>query len=184
MSTFRRVSFLASLSSAIFLAACSSTPVAPAASAPAPAPAAPAPVAAAPAAAPVPTAVQAKAATPEYLNPESVLFKSRSVYFDFDKYTVKQEGLALLEQHGKFLAANPNVSIKVEGNADERGGAEYNLALGQKRADAVVKVLKTFGVKDNQLEAVSFGKEKPKATGHDAESYAENRRGDLAYPSK
>ena len=183
MSTFRRVTLLASLSSAIFLAACSSTPVAPAASAPAAAPAAPAPVAEAPAA-PVATTVVAKAAIPDYLNPDSALYKNRSVFFDFDKYDVKPEGLELLKLHGAFLAGHPDVSIKVEGNADERGGAEYNLALGQKRADAVVKVLKTFGVKENQLEAVSYGKEKPKATGHDAASYAENRRGDLAYPSK
>ena len=119
-----------------------------------------------------------------YLDPNNPLAKQRSVYFDFDKSEVKPEGLPVLELHGKFLAANPSVSIKVEGNADERGGAEYNLALGQKRADAVVKVLKSFGVKDSQLEAISYGKEKPKALGHDEASHAENRRADLAYPSK
>jgi len=187
MSTFRRVTLLASLTSAMILAACSSTPVAPAASAPAAAPAAAAPAAAAPAATQAPAAAPVAAtpkAVPAYLDPSNILFTSRSVYFDFDKSAIKPEGLTLLEQHGKFLAANPGVSIKVGGNADERGGAEYNLALGQKRADAVVKALKSFGVKDSQLEAVSYGKEKPKATGHDEVSYAENRRADLDYPAK
>jgi peptidoglycan-associated lipoprotein len=185
MNSFNRVALMASLTTALFLGACSSTPVAApaapvAAAAPAVVEAAPAP--AAPKAVNVaPTAMRA---LPAYLDPANALSTSRSVYFDFDKSAVKPEGLGVLELHGKYLAANPGVSIKVEGNADERGGAEYNLALGQKRADAVVKVLKTFGVKDSQLEAVSYGKEKPKATGHDEKSYAENRRGDLAYPSK
>jgi peptidoglycan-associated lipoprotein len=76
------------------------------------------------------------------------------------------------------------VSIKIEGNTDERGGAEYNLALGQKRAEAVSRALKIFGVKDAQMEAVSFGKEKPKVLGHDDASYAQNRRADLDYPAK
>jgi peptidoglycan-associated lipoprotein len=86
--------------------------------------------------------------------------------------------------HGKFLASHPLLAIKIEGNADERGGAEYNLALGQKRAEAVSKALKIFGVKDSQMEAVSFGKEKPKALGHEEASYAQNRRADLDYPVK
>jgi peptidoglycan-associated lipoprotein len=72
----------------------------------------------------------------------------------------------------------------VEGNTDERGGAEYYLALGQKRAEAVVKALKVLGAKDGQLEAVSYGKEKPKASGHDEAAYSQNRRADLVYPSK
>ncbi len=88
----------------------------------------------------------------------------------------------MLELHGKYLAANPQIVIKVQGNTDEKGGAEYNLALGQKRAEAVVKMLKIYGVKDSQLEAVSFGKEKPKALGHDDAAHAQNRRADLAYP--
>ena len=90
----------------------------------------------------------------------------------------------MLEMHGKFLSANPKVSIRVQGNADERGSAEYNLALGQKRADAVVRSLKIYGVKDSQMESVSFGREKPKALGHDEPAWAENRRVDLEYPSK
>ena len=182
MKAFRRLTLLASLTAAMFLGACSSTPVAPeAAPAPAPMAAAPAMPAAPMAAESAPVAMKQMA---PYLDPQNALYQKRSVYFDFDKSDIKAEGLNVLALHGKFLAANPGVMIKVEGNADERGGAEYNLALGQKRADAVVKALKTFGVKDAQLEAVSYGKEKPKATGHDEASYAENRRADLAYPSK
>ena len=123
-------------------------------------------------------------ALPAYLDPNSSIYKNRSVYFDFDKYAVKAEFNDLIADHGKFLAANPNVAIKVEGNTDERGGAEYNLALGQKRAQAVITALKVYGVKDSQMEAVSYGKEKPKATGSDDASRAQNRRADLAYPSK
>ena len=185
MNSFNRVALMASLTTALFLGACSSTPVTPTAAAPA---AAPAVVAPAPAAAAAPKTVSEAASTmkmlPPYLDPANALSKDRSVYFDFDKSDVKAEGMDVLKLHGMYLAANPALSVKVEGNADERGGAEYNLALGQKRADAVVKVLKTFGVKDSQLEAVSYGKEKPKATGHDEQSYAQNRRADLAYPSK
>ena len=121
---------------------------------------------------------------PPYLDPNSALSKQRSFYFDFDVYSIKPEYASQLELSGKFLAANPKVKIKVEGNADERGSAEYNLALGQKRADAVTKALKVYGVADSQLESVSFGREKPKATGHDETSWAQNRRVDLDYPTK
>ena len=90
----------------------------------------------------------------------------------------------MLELHGRYLSGNPTLSIRVEGNADERGSTEYNLALGQKRAEAVVRALKVYGVKDSQVEAISWGKEKPKAMGHDEAAWAQNRRVDLAYPSK
>ncbi|MYN45680.1 peptidoglycan-associated lipoprotein Pal [Pseudoduganella sp. FT93W] len=149
----------------------------------APAPA-PEPVKAAPAPAPAPVAAPVPVSVPAYLDPNSSIYKNRSVYFDFDKYNVKPEFEALVADHGKFLSANPNVAIKIEGNTDERGGAEYNLALGQKRAQAVVTALKVFGVKDSQMEAISYGKEKPKATGKDEASYSQNRRADIVYPSK
>ena len=118
---------------------------------------------------------------PAYLDPNSSIYKNRSVYFDFDKYTVKPEFDALVADHGKFLAANPNVAIKVEGNTDDRGGAEYNLALGQKRAEAVRKSMTALGVAEGQIEAVSLGKEKPKAEGHNEEAWAQNRRADIVY---
>jgi len=161
------------------LSACSTPAPAPVAPAPAPEP-----VKAAPAPAPAPVAAPVPVSVPAYLDPNSSIYKNRSVYFDFDKYNVKPEFEALVADHGKFLSANPNVAIKIEGNTDERGGAEYNLALGQKRAQAVVTALKVFGVKDSQMEAISYGKEKPKATGKDEASYSQNRRADIVYPSK
>jgi peptidoglycan-associated lipoprotein len=160
------------------LSGCSTTP--PAAPAAAPVPVQPQPVPAAPA----PVAAPLTQALPAYLDPNSSIYKNRSVYFDFDSYSVKPEFGAMLADHGKFLVANPGVQIRVEGNTDERGGAEYNLALGQKRAEAVVKALKVYGVQDKQMEAVSYGKEKPKASGHDEAAMAQNRRVDLGYPGK
>lgn len=133
---------------------------------------------------PVSKTVIAPVVLPPYLDPASLLNQKRSVYFDFDQFTVRPEFTSVLELHGKYLAANPQIVIKVQGNTDEKGGAEYNLALGQRRADAVVKVLKLYGVKDSQLEAVSFGKEKPRAVGHDEAAQAQNRRADLSYPEK
>jgi peptidoglycan-associated lipoprotein len=119
---------------------------------------------------------------PAYLDPKSAISRQRSIYFDYDIFAVKPEFAQMLETHGKYLVANPKVSIQVQGNADERGSAEYNLALGQKRADAVVRALKVYGVKDAQMEATSFGGEKPKAMGHDEASWSQNRRVDLDYP--
>jgi peptidoglycan-associated lipoprotein len=119
----------------------------------------------------------------DHLDPNSLISKERSVYFDYDKFDVKSSQAAVVERHGKYLASKAPLAIRVEGNADERGGREYNLALGQKRADAVARALKVYGVSDKQVEAVSFGKEKPRATGHDEASWAENRRVDLSYPA-
>jgi peptidoglycan-associated lipoprotein len=124
------------------------------------------------------------AAIPPYLDPKNELATNRSVWFDYDVFVVKSEFDQMLQLHGKYLASNPKLSIRVEGNADERGSAEYNLALGQKRADAVVRALKVFGVANSQVEAVSWGREKPKAVGHDEDAWAQNRRVDLVYPSK
>ena len=186
MIHFNRLALMASMASAMLLGACSSTPVAPVAAAPVATPQPATAIVQAPAAAPklaTPTPVS-KSELAAYLDPANPLSRDKSVYFDFDQYGVKPEGQRVLELHGKYLADHAGVKIKVEGNADEQGGAEYNLALGQKRADAVVKVLKVFGVKDAQMEAVSFGKEKPKALGHDEQSRAQNRRVDLSYPAK
>ena len=113
-------------------------------------------------------------------DPASVLAK-RSIYFDLDKYDVKAEFTPLIEAHGKYLASHPNRKVIIQGNTDERGGSEYNLALGQKRAEAVRRALAAAGAKDSQMEAISFGKEKPKATGSNEAAWAENRRADLAY---
>jgi peptidoglycan-associated lipoprotein len=108
------------------------------------------------------------------------LFK-RSVYFDFDSYAVKSEYQATLQAHANYLKANKDRKIKIEGNTDERGTTEYNLALGQRRSEAVRKSLTLLGVPDSQIEAVSFGKEKPKAQGSNEAAWQENRRADIAY---
>jgi peptidoglycan-associated lipoprotein len=105
----------------------------------------------------------------------------RLVYFDYDSYVVKPQFQALLDAHARFLKANPARKVNLEGHTDERGGREYNLALGQKRAEAVRRSLTLLGVSDSQLEAVSFGKEKPVALGTDEASLAQNRRVELTY---
>ncbi|HET8870562.1 MAG TPA: peptidoglycan-associated lipoprotein Pal [Aquabacterium sp.] len=102
----------------------------------------------------------------------------KSVYFDFDSFVVKDDYKPVVEGNGKYLMASGKKAA-IEGNTDERGSKEYNLALGQKRAEAVVKALTLVGVKADQLEAVSFGEEKPVGTGHDEESWAKNRRVDI-----
>jgi peptidoglycan-associated lipoprotein len=121
---------------------------------------------------------------PAHLDPNSPISKNRSVYFDFDKFQVKDEYKSVVESHGKYVGSQGTLKIKIEGNADERGGREYNLALGQKRAEAVARALKIYGVKDQQVEAVSFGSEKPVASGHDEAAWAKNRRADVSYVGK
>ncbi len=103
------------------------------------------------------------------------------IYFDFDSYVLKPEFQGAIEAHAKYLLANKARKVSVEGNTDERGGREYNLALGQKRAEAVRRALSLLGVSDSQVEAVSFGKEKPAATGSDEASMAKNRRAEINY---
>ena len=104
----------------------------------------------------------------------------RSVYYEFDRYDVKPEYRALVQSHARWLVANPTARLTIEGNTDERGSREYNVALGQRRAESVTKMMQVMGVKPEQIEAVSFGKEKPRATGHDEAALAENRRSDFA----
>lgn len=116
----------------------------------------------------------------ELNNPNSPLAK-RSVYFDFDSYAVKDEYQSLLQAHAQYLKTHPERHVLIQGNTDERGTSEYNLALGQKRAEAVRRALSLMGVPDSQMEAVSLGKEKPVAQGHDEASWAQNRRADLVY---
>lgn len=113
-------------------------------------------------------------------DPNSILSK-RSIYFDFDSFSIKDEAKPLVEAHAKFLREHPELKVLIQGNTDERGSREYNLALGQKRADAVKKALVLLGAKDAQIESVSLGEEKPKNAGHDESAYAENRRGDILY---
>jgi peptidoglycan-associated lipoprotein len=113
-------------------------------------------------------------------DPNSPLAK-RSVYFDYDSFVLKDEFRPVVEAHAKYLNTNRARKVIVQGNTDERGSREYNLALGQKRAEVVRKSLLTLGVSDAQIEAVSLGEEKPKSQGLDEAAFAENRRADLAY---
>ncbi|AYH45770.1 peptidoglycan-associated lipoprotein Pal [Azoarcus sp. DN11] len=113
-------------------------------------------------------------------DPKNILSK-RSVMFDFDSYVIKDEFRPLVEAHAKFLVQNPTMKMLIQGNADERGSREYNLALGQKRSDAVRKALTLLGAKEAQIESVSLGKEKPRCTESTEACYAQNRRGDMLY---
>jgi peptidoglycan-associated lipoprotein len=106
---------------------------------------------------------------------------ARIIYFDYDSYVIKPEFQSLIEGHARFLKANNGRKIAIEGHTDERGGREYNLALGQRRSEAVRRSLGLLGVPDVQVEAVSFGKEKPAAPGSDEASWAQNRRAEIAY---
>ena len=103
------------------------------------------------------------------------------VYFDYDSFTLKPEARAILERNAAHLQANKKFKVQLEGHTDERGGREYNLALGQKRAETVRRALTLLGVSDAQVEAVSFGKEKPAAAGADEAAYAKNRRVEIKY---
>ena len=114
-------------------------------------------------------------------NPSSVLATDRSVYFDFNSYTVDSQYQPLVETHARYLTNNPEQKILIEGNTDARGGAEYNLALGNRRAEAVRRMMTLIGARDAQIETISFGKEKPKALGDTEADYAENRRADIVY---
>lgn len=106
---------------------------------------------------------------------------AKIIYFDFDSYIVKPEFQSVIEAHARYLTANNSRKMAIEGHTDESGGREYNLALGQKRAEAVRRALGLLGVTDSQVEAVSFGKEKPAAPGFDEASMAKNRRAEINY---
>lgn len=106
---------------------------------------------------------------------------ARILYFDYDSYVIKPQFQSLIEGHARFLKANNGRRISIEGHTDERGGREYNLALGQRRSEAVRRALGLLGVTDSQVEAVSFGKEKPVAMGSDEAAWSQNRRAEIVY---
>jgi peptidoglycan-associated lipoprotein len=108
----------------------------------------------------------------------------RSVYFAYDDFSVDPKYQPLIQAHGQYIGSHGAAQIRVEGNTDERGSREYNLALGDKRAQIVAKQLVLMGAKQAQIEAVSYGEERPKADGHDEAAYAENRRADIRYVVK
>jgi len=113
-------------------------------------------------------------------DPNNILSK-RSVYFDFDKYDIKDEYKGLVEAHAKYLRENSGAKMLIQGNADERGSREYNLGLGQRRADSVKRALILLGGKEGQIESVSLGEEKPVCTEHAEGCWAKNRRDDMLY---
>lgn len=134
----------------------------------------------APAEASTAPAAQAAAAVNPLTDPANILSK-RNVYFDYDKDEVKAEYRPLVEAHAKYLVQNPNARVAVQGNTDDRGSREYNLALGQRRAVAVKKVLNVYGATDKQIETVSYGEEKPRCSDATEACWAQNRRADIVY---
>jgi peptidoglycan-associated lipoprotein len=161
------------------LAACASEQK-PGDAAPNAAPAATAP-GAAPSAAPAARGAQPGSVAGNPLNdPKSMLFK-RSVYYEFDQSNVKTDYRSLVEAHARYLREHPGANVAIEGNCDERGSREYNLALGQRRADTVKSMMMVLGVPERQIETVSFGEEKPKASGHEEGAWSQNRRSDIVY---
>ena len=130
-----------------------------------------------------PNGPDAQYAGDPFTNPASPL-SHQSIYFAFDSYTVPADSQAMMEAHAQYSAPHPSARVVLEGNTDERGGREYNLALGQKRSDSVKNRLQLLGVPEDRMESISFGKERPRALGHDEESYQENRRVDIKYTAK
>ena len=116
-------------------------------------------------------------------DPKNILSK-RSIFYDYDKYDVKDEYKPLLGAHARYLAQNRSAKMLIQGNCDERGSREYNIALGQKRADGVKKMLQLMGAKESQMESVSLGEEKPRCTEQDEACYSQNRRSDMLYPGE
>ena len=112
---------------------------------------------------------------------DAMAASNRVVYFDYDSYAIRPEFQARIEAHAKLIKADKNKKVAIEGHTDERGGREYNLALGQKRAEAVKRALSLLGVTENQLEAVSFGKEKPAVMGSTEAAMEKNRRAEISY---
>ena len=113
-------------------------------------------------------------------DPGSILSK-RSVFYDYDSNVVKDEFKPLVTAHSQYLVQNRNRKIAIQGNTDERGSREYNIALGQRRADSVKQMMILLGVQEAQIESVSFGEEKPRSSGKDEAAFSENRRSDIVY---
>ena len=151
------------------LAACGSQPTKEAAKAPAPKAAATA---------------QTKAVAVNPLNDPNNILSHRSVYYAFDKSIVKDEYKPMIKAHSEYLVGHASAKVQLQGNCDERGSREYNLALGQRRADSVKQLMEAAGVPAAQVSTVSYGSEKPRAAGHNEEAWAQNRRTDIVYQSE
>lgn len=123
----------------------------------------------------------AKSGANDPLNDPNSLLAKRVIYYPTDIDTISEQDKLIVQAHAEYLAGHPGITVRLEGNADERGSGEYNLALGQRRADEIKKILLMGGVKDGQIESVSYGEEKPKGITHDESSWSQNRRTDLVY---
>jgi peptidoglycan-associated lipoprotein len=115
------------------------------------------------------------------LNASGSILSKRSVFYPFDVSVVQDADKPVVQAHAKYLSEHADRKVRLEGNCDERGSDEYNLALGQRRADGVKKMLVVGGARDSQIETVSYGEEKPRASGHEEASWSQNRRTDLNY---
>jgi len=113
-------------------------------------------------------------------DPNNILSK-RSIYYDYDKFDVRDDYRSLVEAHAKFLRENPSAKMLVQGNTDERGSREYNVGLGQRRSDGVKRMLQLLGAREEQIESVSLGEEKPQTDGHNEDAWSKNRRSDMLY---
>ncbi|MGH8708480.1 MAG: peptidoglycan-associated lipoprotein Pal [Burkholderiales bacterium] len=122
----------------------------------------------------------AAAGVAPHRDPANIL-SQRSVYYDFDKYDIKDEFKPVIEAHAKYLRESAGLKMLLQGNTDERGSREYNIALGQRRSEGVKRMLMLLGVREEQVEAVSLGEEKPKEVGHTEEAWTRNRRSDMLY---
>jgi peptidoglycan-associated lipoprotein len=118
---------------------------------------------------------------PAHADPKNALAQKRSIYFALDEYVLQDDGKNVVQSHAAYLSKNPAQKITIEGNADEQGSREYNLALGQKRAHAVRTAMTVLGVNEVQIETISWGEERPVATGHTEEAWSKNRRADIKY---
>ncbi len=190
MSSFIRTAALARfaavatpLAVAVALAACSSTPIATPATGPAPVvTATPTPVSQGAAATPLASSSTQATALDSAAGPDAEVLRRNSVYFAYDDANFRVQDKPVVELQARYLNQHSEAKVLVAGNTDERGGSEYNLALGQRRAQSVKSALELLGVKEAQVEAVSYGKEKPKALGHDEAAFGQNRRADFLYP--
>ena len=126
------------------------------------------------------TQIKGTASNDPLKDPNSPLSK-RAIYFDYDKDSVKAEYTAVIQAHASYLSQNRGRKIRLEGHADERGSREYNMALGQRRSDAVRKATAVLGVGNDRIETLSFGEDKPKSAGHDEAAWAQNRRVEIRY---
>ena len=179
-----RAMFYALIGAALLLGACATEPEKPAASAPvgeAGKPGAtPQPVKPSPPVARVEPGKPGGSPFAALKDPNNILSR-RTVYFDFDRFEVRDEYRPLVEAHAKFLRENPTAKMLIQGNADERGSREYNVGLGQRRSDSVKKMLTLLGAREDQIESVSLGEEKPACVEHSEDCWAKNRRGDMLY---